>query len=410
MDARVKEYAELAIQIGLNVQKGQKVVIRTPVQCANFARVCAEAAYDAGCAEVFVDFSDAALTRMKYLRGADDIFDCHPQWQAEMLNSLAREGGAVLSIAAEDPDILRGVDPERIRRAKRASGAATKEFVSSMMSNRTRWCVVSAPILPWAAKVFPQDCAQDAMESLWEAIYKTLRITGDGCAVSRWHAHTEKILGRCERLNALQLDTLHYKNSLGTDLSIGLPEGAVWAGGAEKDTNGLEFIANLPTEEIFTAPHRERVQGRVVSSMPFVLNGVVIDRFAFQFEKGKIVSVETEDAEQKAMLQSAISVDAGAAYLGEAALVPFDSPISNLGILFYNTLFDENASCHLAFGKAYPCLEGGGDMSDEELRARGMNDSFTHMDFMIGTEDLMIEGTTRDGRLVSIFENGNFAL
>lgn len=410
MDLRLREYAQLVIEIGLNVQKGQTLIIRTPIQCAEFARLCASAAYDVGCSEVITDFSDAELTRMKYLRADGAVFEVCPQWMADKMNALAREGAAFLSIAAEDPDMLRGVDPDRIRRGQQASGVAMQEYQAAMMSNKCRWCVVSVPIIPWAVKVFPQKSDQDATEALWDAIYATLRITGDGKAVERWRAHTERTKALSEQLNHLNLASLHYTNGLGTDLTIGLPQGAIWTGGSENDAQGIPFVANMPTEEIFTAPHRDQVDGKVVSSMPFVLNGNVIEQFTFTFKAGKITGIEAKTEEQRAMLESAITVDEGAAYLGEVALVPFDSPISNLRILFYNTLFDENASCHLAFGKAYPCIEGAEAMDAEALVAHGINDSFTHKDFMIGTKDLSIVGTTRAGETVTIFRDGNFAL
>lgn len=409
-DARLTEYAHLVVEIGLNVQKGQTLLVRAPVESADFARLCAEAAYDVGCREVHVEYMDEKVTRMRYLRADSEVFDECPDWFSGKLNTLAAEGAAFLSILAEDPDMLRGVDPDRLRRNQQSRGNALQPYYAASMSNKVRWCVASVPIIPWAVKVFPEGSRQDAVEALWEAIYKTLRITGDGKAVERWREHAARTAARCKQLNDLELVSLHYQNSLGTDLTVGLPEGAIWAGGSEDDAQGIPFIANMPTEEIFTAPHRDRVEGRVVSSMPFVLDGNLIDRFAFTFKAGKIVGIEAKDAEQKALLENSISIDEGAAYLGEAALVPFDSPISNLGILFYNTLYDENASCHLAFGKAYPCIKGGDAMSEEELKAHGINNSLTHQDFMIGTSDLSITGVMRDGRTVAIFRDGNFAL
>lgn len=410
MDQRLQEYAQLVIQVGLNVQKGQTLFLRAPVQCAEFARLCASAAYDVGCREVVVDFSDAQLSRMKYLRAEDSVFDECPAWFADRMNSLAQEGAAFLSIHAQDPNNLQGVNPDRIRRNAQASGMALQPYQAMTMSNQVRWCIVSAPIPSWSVKVFPDVPEEEAVASLWEAIYHTLRITGDGQAVARWQEHTRRTTERAEKLNALSLASLHYTNSLGTDLTVGLPQGALWAGGREVSADGIPFVANMPTEEIFTAPHRERVQGRVVSSMPFVLNGNVIRQFAFIFEDGKIVGIEAETEAEQKLLRNAISVDPGASYLGEVALVPFDSPISNLKLLFYNTLFDENASCHLAFGKAYPCIEGAENMDAEALLRHGINDSFTHQDFMIGTADLSITGLTEDGRQVPIFVDGNFAL
>ena len=246
------------------------------------------------------------------------------------------------------------------------------------------------------------------MESLWEAIFKAVRITGDGQSVRRWQEHLENLSRRKEKLNALRLKTLHYTNSLGTDLTVELPQDHIWEAGDDCTSAGQPFVANMPTEELFTAPLRTGANGVVVASLPLVHDGNIISGFRMTVEEGKIVSVSAEQGQK--VLEAAISVDEGACYFGEVALVPYDSPISNQKLLFYNTLFDENAACHIAFGEAYPCIEGGRDMDKEQLKARGLNDSVTHVDFMVGTADLSIVGTTRDGREVPIFVNGNFAL
>ena len=245
------------------------------------------------------------------------------------------------------------------------------------------------------------------MEKLWDAILASVRVTGDGSAVQRWREHLDTLQIRIDKLNALRLESLHYTNSLGTDLTIRLPENHLWAGGGGTSKAGIYFIANMPTEEIFTAPLRDGIDGVIYASMPLCLKGEVVDKFHFVIEKGKIVEVHAEVGEEK--LKAETTLDEGASYFGEVALVPWDSPISNQNLLFFNTLFDENAACHIAFGEAYPCLEGGQQMSKDELKARGLNDSITHVDFMIGTPDLSIVGTTRDGEEVPIFIDGNFA-
>ena len=247
------------------------------------------------------------------------------------------------------------------------------------------------------------------MDKLWDAILETVRVQGDGRAVERWQQHMETIQRRTEKLNELRLASLHYTNSLGTDLTIRLPEDHLWAGGGTNCKAGPFFIANMPTEEIFTAPLRDGIDGVVYAALPLVHNGNIIQDFHFVIQDGKIVEAHAEKGEE--FLKAAISVDEGASYFGEVALVPYDSPISNQKILFYNTLFDENASCHLAFGEAYPeCIEGGESMTREEVQAHGLNYSLTHVDFMIGTADLSIVGTTHDGREIPVFINGNFAI
>ena len=247
------------------------------------------------------------------------------------------------------------------------------------------------------------------MEKLWGAIFEAVRVTGDGQAVSRWQEHVDTLKKRVDTLNSLDLERLHYTNSLGTDLTIRLPEGHVWSGGDGVAATGQRFVANIPTEEIFTAPLRDGVDGVVYASLPLVHDGNIIKGIRFTFRDGRIVEAQADEGEEQ--LKAAISLDEGAARLGEVALVPYDSPISNQRLLYYNTLFDENASCHLAFGQAYAeCIRGGEKMSKEELLSAGLNDSITHVDFMVGTADLSITGYTRDGREVPIFVNGNFAL
>ena len=408
MEAKFKEYAKLLVEVGVNIQKGQTLVIGSPVDCAWFARLCARAAYAAGCREVVMRWSDDELTREKYLHAEDSVFDSLPAWQAEFDNGYARQGAAFLHISARDPENLVGVDPDRIARSQRSSGEALREYRELTMSNTVPWCIGSIPIPSWARKVFPGCPDGEAVEKLWEAIFQTVRVDGSGAAVDRWREHLAGLKGHMDRLNGLNLESLHYTNSLGTDLTIRLPEGHIWAAGSSATKSGLPFIANMPTEEVFTAPLRNGVDGVVCSSMPLVHNGVVIDKIRFQVREGKIVEASAQTGEDA--LKAAITLDEGASYFGEVALVPYDSPISRQKLLYYNTLFDENASCHLAFGEAYPeCLQGGAEMSKEERKARGLNDSITHVDFMVGTADLSITGKTRDGREVPVFVAGNFA-
>ena len=407
MEESLREYARLLVQIGLNIQRGQRLVISAPVECAAFARLCAREAYDAGCREVVMNWHDDALTRMKYLQADEAVFDEVPLWRRHFFNDHALEGAAYLAISATDPENLKGVDPQRLVRSQQASGKALKDFDRLQMCGGFPWCIASIPIPSWARTVFPALPEAEAMEKLWNAIFQSVRITGDGRAVERWQEHLATLHRRLERLNALRFQSLHYTNSLGTDLTIELPEGHIWQAGDDVTLSGQSYIANIPTEEIFTAPLKTGVNGVVYSALPLVNDGTIIDKFHFVVKDGRIVEARAERGEEA--LRAAISVDEGASYFGEVALVPYDSPISNQKILFYNTLFDENAACHIAFGEAYPCLEGGQRMTKEELKARGLNDSITHVDFMVGTPDLSIVGTTHDGREIPVFVNGNFA-
>ncbi len=407
MEEKLQEYARLLVRVGLNVQRGQTLVISSPVECAYFARLCAAEAYAVGCKEVVMNWHDDALGRMKYLYADDAVFDDVPLWRRHFFNDYAQEGAAYLAISASDPENLKGVDGSRIIRAQQASGKALKEFDRLQMCSGFPWCIASIPIPSWAKTVFPEDGEERAMERLWDAIFRAVRISGDGKAVEKWQAHLKTLHARMEKLNALKFKSLHYTNALGTDLTVELPEGHIWEAGNDVTLSGQEYIANIPTEELFTSPLKTGVNGVVYASLPLVHDGNIIDGFHFVVKDGKIVEARARQGEET--LQAAIAVDEGASYFGEVALVPYDSPISNQKILFYNTLFDENAACHIAFGEAYPCLEGGQKMTKEELKARGLNDSITHVDFMVGTPDLRIVGTTHDGREIPVFENGNFA-
>ncbi|MBR7081157.1 MAG: tRNA (guanosine(37)-N1)-methyltransferase TrmD [Oscillospiraceae bacterium] len=407
MNDRINAYAKLLIEVGLNVQKGQTVVISAPVECAYFARLCASAAYDAGCREVVMNWADDFLTREKYLRADDSIFDSVHPWVSELYNGASEQQAAWLSIHASDPQNLSGVDPDRLLRASKSSGAAIKPFRDRQGANFFPWCVASLPIPSWAKKVFPNLNEKNAMNALWDAILTASRVYENGDPVAEWKTHCETLAKRVKTLNDYNFKYLKYKNSLGTDLTIELPENHFWAGGSEKCAQGHSFNANIPTEEVFTAPLKTGVNGVVYASRPLIVNGDIADKFSFRFENGKIIEVKAEVGQK--LLETAISVDEGASYLGEVALVPYDSPISNSGILFYNTLFDENASCHLAFGAAYPCIEGGADMTQEQLAEKGLNSSIVHDDFMVGTPDLSITGVTHGGDEIPVFIDGNFA-
>ena len=405
MEEKLQEYARLLVRVGLNVQKGQDLIISCPVECAYFARLCAAEAYEIGCREVVMNWHDDAMSRMKYLQAAEDVFETVPAWRERFFNDYAKAGAAYLAISATDPENLKGVDPQRIVKSQQASGKALKDFDRLQMASGFPWCIASIPIPSWAGRVFPD--APDAVDRLWDAIFAAVRISGDGKCVEKWQAHLDTLHRRVEKLNSLRLASLHYTNSLGTDLTIRLPEGHVWEAGNDVTPKRQTFIANIPTEEIYTAPLKTGIDGVVYSAMPLVNDGNIIDKFHFGVKEGKIMEAHAEKGEDS--LLAAISLDEGARYFGEVALVPYDSPISNQNILYYNTLFDENAACHLAFGEAYPCIEGGRDMTKEELKARGLNDSITHVDFMVGTPDLSIVGTTQDGREIPIFVDGNFA-
>lgn len=406
MENKLRKYAELLVRTGINLKKDQILVLRTPIECSEFARIIVEVGFEAGAKDVVVMWNDEIVSRIRYLKGADELFDTFPSWQKEFYLSYVRQDAAFLTISASDPENLKDVDPLRIQRYSRAFSSEVAEYRKRMMNNENVWCVASVPTPAWAKKVFPDMGENDAVEKLWDAIFEAVRVD-ESDPVAAWEAHKVSLKKRMDKLNTLKFKELHYTNRLGTDLRIELPKGHIWLGGSDLTPEGHEFIANMPTEEVFTAPKRNGVNGRVVSSMPLNFNGSLIDKFELTFENGKVVSYDAEVGHEQ--LKRLLETDEGSMYLGEVALVQYDSPISNMGILFYNTLFDENASCHLALGKAYPvCLEGGDAMDSAELIANGINDSITHEDFMVGTDDLSIIGTTESGEQIQIMKDGNF--
>lgn len=409
MEEKLREYAHLIVSVGLNLQKGQTLILSSPVECAPFARLCVSAAYDLGAGEVVLNWTDDCITRERFLRAQDAAFEMPRPWRRAFFTDYANEGAAYLRIDAEDPETLLAYRPRGSSPRSAPRPPSARPLTGSRWRTAFRGASRGAPIAAWARKVFPNRSEGDAVAALWDAILKTVRVTGDGNAEARWREHIALLTARKEKLNALRFKSLHYTNSLGTDLTIALPDDHLWAAGNSETPAGVGFVANLPTEEIFTAPLKTGVNGTVCAALPLVNNGSIIEDIRFTVREGRIVEARASRGED--VLNAAIAVDDGARYFGEVALVPYDSPIRSSGLLFYNTLYDENASCHLAFGEAYPeCIAGGERMTREELDAHGLNHSLTHVDFMVGTADLSITGTTHDGRELPVFRSGNFAL
>ncbi len=407
-EAKLKEYAHLLVEVGLNVQPGQTPSIESSIEFAQLTRLCVSACYDCGARNVVVNYSDDAITRESYLRADEAVFHEYPSYMKARIDWYLEHKCPRLSFTGSDPELLRGVDPARIQARRKASGPSTRPYFDAMTANRFQWCVAAFPTPAWAEKAFPDKKGEDALDALWNAVFSVCRITGDGRAVERWQKHVAATARRCRVLNEHQFASLRYTNSLGTDLTVLLPDNHVWAGATGHTTEGVEYLPNIPTEEIFTAPRWDGVDGRVCAALPLALNGNLVRDFWLELKGGRIVDVHAEEGEE--VLRRSIDLDEGSHYLGEAALVPYDSPIRQSGILFYNTLFDENASCHFAFGAAYPgCVKGGEDMDEAAQKAAGLNQSINHVDFMVGTEDLSIVGTTHDGREIPVFVNGNFA-
>ncbi|MTD32074.1 aminopeptidase [Planomicrobium sp. YIM 101495] len=403
---KLEQYAELTVRVGLNVQEGQVIAVQATVETLEFTRLVVRKAYEAGAKQVYVNYEDPVQTRIHYELAPDEAFQSYPEYIVRQRDEIIDTGGAFLWIDAEDPDLLAGIPAKRLSDFQKAAGKSLVRYRQAVGSDKVAWSIVAVPSPKWAAKVFPELTGEAQIEALWEAIFKTVRI-GGGNAVAKWQEHMATLDKRAALLNAKRYSKLHYK-STGTDLTIELPEGHIWLTGAAKTPNGTPFIANMPTEEVYTVPLKQGVEGTVRNTKPFVYNGNVIDGFTLKFEQGQITEVSAEQNEE--LLKELVASDPGAAYLGEVALVPYHSPISDSGILFYNTLFDENASCHLAIGDSYPtCHEGAADLERGQLEAIGLNTSIVHEDFMIGNAELSIDGILPDGTVEAVFRNGDWA-
>ena len=365
-----------------------------------------EEAYQNGAKRVYVNWTSQKVQRIALLHGEEqELSQLTPmdlafwKWRGEELPSL-------IWIDSDDPDGSKGVDAAKFARIRQAQYKIYGKY-KEMTENRIAWCIAGAPAPEWAQKVFPKEKPEEAMEKLWEAILYTSR-AADGNGIKNWEKHDQELRKRYTYLNQLRLKTLHYTSSNGTDLTVGLIPGVKFLGGGETTLDGRFFQPNIPSEEVFTSPKKGEAEGIVYAAKPLVYNGVLITDFWVKFHEGKAVDVHAESGEEA--LRSILSLDEGSAYLGECALVPYDSPINNTGLLFYNTLYDENAACHLALGRGFTSLVPGFErMSDEEIRSLGINYSLSHVDFMIGSKDLNIVGTTEDGKEVEIFKNGNWA-
>ena len=402
----LKKYAELIAKTGINVQKGQDVVIRCDLDQPEFVKMVTEYCYKFGARKVTIEWSYQPLAKVHNKYCSVKTLATIEKWEEEKLKHNSLTLPALIWLDSEDPDGLKGMNEKKSAEAQRIRYPLIKPYRDAM-ENKYQWCIAAVPGKKWAKKVFPNLSVSQAMEKLWEAILYTSRV--DENPIEAWKKHNEDLLNRCNYLNSLNLKSLTYKASNGTDFTVGLIEKALFIGGGEETLgNKVYFNPNIPSEECFTTPKRGDIEGIVYSSKPLSYKGQLIENFWIKFEHGKVVDVHAEKNEH--VLREMVSMDEGATMLGEVALIPYDSPISDLNILFYNTLFDENASCHLALGIGFPnCIKDFEKYSLEEIRQMGVNDSMIHVDFMIGTKDLSIVGTTKEGKQVQIFKDGNWA-
>ena len=403
---RLRKYAKLIAKVGVNVQRGQEVIVQAELDQPEFVEMVVEECYKLGAKKVSVEWSHQRLTRSHVRYCKPDVLGSMEDWQLQKWERWAEVIPCRIFLMSEDPDGLEGINQRKYATAM-AKRAKLIKPIRQKMENKYQWCIAAVPGKAWAKKVFPGMRVSAAMEKLWEAILDTSRVNDD--PIGAWDEHNKDLGKRCDYLNSLSLTKLVYKASNGTDLTVGLSPEVLFMGGGEHALgSGIYFNPNIPSEEIFTSPMKGEAEGIVYSSKPLAYNGALIDNFSMRFEGGKVVEVKAEKNED--VLRELIGMDEGAPYLGECALVPYTSPIRESGILFYNTLFDENAACHLAIGRGFTNLyRGYENMTEEEIHAKGINDSIVHEDFMIGTKDLSITGITADGREVKIFENGEWA-
>lgn len=401
----LEKYARLAVEIGVNLQPNQTLLLKTPISCYEFARKIVDVAYEVGAKDIDIEWYDEECSLIRFLKAPDEIFDTFPNWKIEKYNELLEEGVCILHIDSSNPTIYKDVDPKKIQRSSKVSNKSLPKWREAVLSDKLRWSIVSVPSESWASKVFPDLNTEEAISKLWDYIFKCTRIDTQD-PVKAWKEHNGKLHDKVKYLNENKFKSIHLKSNK-TDLHIELPKGHLWAGGSGPDTNDIYFNANIPTEEIFTLPHKFGVNGVVSNTKPLIYGGNIVDNFTLTFKDGKVVDYTAEVGYES--LKSLIELDEGSCYLGEVALVENNSPISNTGIIYYTTLYDENASCHLALGSAYRnCLENGVDIPKEELDDYGINDSLTHVDFMVGSADMNIVGITKEGDEIPLFKDGNW--
>ncbi len=407
---KLEQYAKISIEVGINLIPGQKLHISSPIECVELTRALSKVAFKKGAKDVIIDWIDEKSSLIRYELASDETFLEYPKYLVEQDNTLIDENCAFIGISSRDPELLKNVDPKRVATWNKTVRTASKYRQEKLMKNSNQWLVISAPIEAISKKIFPNaKTTEEAISLHWDAIFNAVRIDGND-PVENWNKHISVLKERMKFLNDNKFSKLILKNSEGTtNLEVELATDHYWVGGGDYTMAKHYFVANMPTEEIYSMPKKTGVNGVVKSTKPFNYNGNTIENFTLTFKEGKIVDFNAEVGQE--ILELLLNTDEGSRYIGEIALVPYDSPISNSGLTFYNTLFDENASCHLAFGKAYPTnIINGANMTHDELVERGCNMSLIHEDFMIGSSDLDIVGIKANGEEVQVFKDGNFVI
>ena len=404
-ETKLDRLAEVAIKSGLDLAPGQQLVMTASVEALPLVRRITEHAYKAGASLVTTLFTDDESTLVRYRYGHDATFDTAAAWLYEGMAAAYKSGAARLAITSANPSLLSKEDPEKVSRANRSMSKAYRPALELITRHDINWTIVSAATPVWAAAVFPELRADEALKKLWDAIFAASR-ADQADPVAAWKKHDAGLHASADRLNKKRFAALHFKGP-GTDLKVGLADGHLWLGGGTRAGNGRYCIPNMPTEEVFTTPHKDRVEGTVTSTKPLSYQGTLIEGIRVRFEGGRVV--EAHAAQGEVVLQRMIETDEGARRLGEVSLVPNSSPIAASGMLFLNTLFDENAACHIALGQAYSsCLEGGDKLTPEELAARGANDSLIHVDWMIGSGKVDVDGITASGGAEPVMRQGEW--
>lgn len=408
VDDYIEKYVELILKVGLKIKKGDKLVVRCPIEARDFAIISTKKAYGLGASEVVIDYRDQEISRLKYENESVEVLTDVPKHKVDKENYYMEKKAKYLSVTGSDPDAFKGIDSEKLFKANLATSKALNDFSAKMMANYVSWIVVGASIPSWARKVFPELSEDEAVRKLWYEIFNSVRLFEDD-PEKALEDHVNNLNRYSKFLNENKFEKLLYKSEKGTDLEVCLPKGYIFAGAGDVNSDGEEFIANMPSEEVFSAPRLDGVNGKVYSTMPLNYNGNLIEDFYLLFKDGEVIDYDAKSGRE--YLKNIIETDEGSKRLGEVALVSHNTPISMRKVLFYNTLYDENASCHFALGKSYPsCIEGGEKLSIEELKERGMNDSLTHVDFMVGDASTEIIGIKENGEEVQIFKKGNFVI
>ena len=402
-ESRLEKYAEVIVHAGVNLQPGQKLVINAPVLAAPLVRKATAIAYRAGCPLVDVMWNDDQVTLARFQHAPRDSFEEFPVWTSKAQEEYIRGGAAILSIAGSDPDLLKEQDPALIQTAMQTQMKHRRPIMELISQNKTNWCVVAMPVASWASKVFP-DLPPDEREArLWDAVLDAVRIN-EPDPVQAWKEHVQKLIERCDWLTHKQYRALRYTGP-GSDLTIGLPAGHIWIGGSMQSEAGTRFIPNMPTEEVFTLPHRNQADGVITASLPLSYSGKLIKNFSLTFKDGRVVDAKAEQGQE--ILENLLNSDEGARRLGEVALVPDGSPVARSGLLFYNTLYDENAASHFALGRAYTfTLSGSQSMTSEAFQSAGGNSSLVHVDFMVGSNQMDVDATNQDGSTEPLMRQG----